>query len=301
MRETTTQAVSRARAVSQARSACRWALAAALWLATTTGCGPAEEVPELADPVTRSQELDSANGLSANGLSANGLSANGLSANGLSANGLSTASFTTWFQTNPARSDMVMRYLVRCAVPAGQTRSYTNPQTGQSYTWSGGLGLAPFWASGAAANRDEQQLVTACLLAHVNRYGRSVPISVLGHIATGAIIPFTSGELGVFSEREACFFGNLFTQEGLYFGVDRFFGDHSMYLTRACAGMGSEGNGDPATACAPLVFIGDCSAACSNDWRGPFYWGCVRNGVSYSAVTSRMRWSDYAQLFAPGN
>jgi hypothetical protein len=238
----------------------------------------------------------SANGLSANGLSANGLSANGLSANGLSANGLSASAFATWFSNDPAMADMVMRYVVRCAVAEGQTRTYTDPHTGQSYTWYGVLGLAPRWASGATPTLAEQQVVTACLMAHVNRYGLSIPISVLGRDAQGAIIPFTRSELDTYSVREACFFGNLFTQEGLFFGVDRHVRNEAQYLTRACAGM-EDGSGDTATSCEPLTYVGSCSQSCIPDPKGPFYSLCTRNGVTYRSITTRMRQSDYSELF----
>jgi hypothetical protein len=278
-----------------------WATLAAVLLWTgAQGCGPEsphEPVEGLEELSPQQSELDTQNGLSANGLSANGLSANGLSANGLSANGLSTTAFTNWFKQDPALAEMVMRYLVRCAVPAGQTRTYTHPQTGQKYTWTGGLGLAPGWASGNAPNRAEQTVITACLMAHVNRYGLSIPISVLGRDATGAVIPFTSSELHLFSAKEACFFGNVFTNEGLFFGVDRPVTNEAMYLTRACAGMGNGSSGDPATSCAPFRFIGSCSQSCTPDNKGPFYLSCQRNGVGYQALTTRMRKADYEQLF----
>jgi hypothetical protein len=270
-------------------------MAMLLW-AGAAGCGP-ESSMEAVALETRSAELDSLNGLSANGLSANGLSANGLSAHGLSANGLSTSVFAAWFSSNPAVADMVMRYVVRCAVPAGETRSHTDTHTGQSYAWTGVLGLAPDWASGAAANIGEQQVITACLIAHVNRYGLSIPISVLGRDAQGAVIPFTQNELETYSVREACFFGNLFNQQGLFFGVDRPVTDEAQYLTRACAGMEDAG-GNSSTRCEPLRFVGGCSQSCAPDSRGPFYSFCARNGVIYRAITTRMRQSDYNQLFA---
>jgi hypothetical protein len=237
------------------------------------------------------QELDSANGLSANGLSANGLSANGLSANGLSANGLSAQAFSSWFSQDMALADMVMRYVVRCAVPAGETRSYTHPPTGQRYTWAGGLGLAPDWARGYAPTVAEQQVVTACLMAHVNRPELNLTISVLGKDAKGRNIPVTASELETFSVREACFFGNIFTQQGLFFGVDQPITGESQYLTRACAGM--EGAGT----CEPLTYVGACSQVCTTDKGGPFYKNCSRNNVSYMALTTRMRQVDYDQLF----
>jgi len=156
----------------------RGLLAAVLFCAVTSGCEPQEPSPELAGLQAleaQEQELGSENGLSANGLSANGLSANGISANGLSANGLSAnglsangltlnglanPSFASWFANDPAASDMLMRYLVRCAVPAGQIRSFTDPGTGTHYSWPGNLGLAPSWASGTPANLTEQKIIT---------------------------------------------------------------------------------------------------------------------------------------------
>ena len=98
--------------------------------------------------------------------------------------------------------------------------------------------------------------------------------------------------------REACFFGNLFTQEGLFFGVDRHVSNETQYLTRACAGL-EGGSGNPATRCAPLTYVGKCSASCIQDPNGPFYLGCSYRGARYLALTTRMQQSDYAQLF-PG-
>jgi hypothetical protein len=280
-------------------------LAAVCVLAMTSACGPAEEFSEPSSVGQQDQELSSQNGLSANGLSANGLSYNGLSANGLSANGLSAnglsynglsaSSFATWFASDPVMADMLMRYLVRCAVPAGQTRAYTDRQTGVSYTWSGVLGLAPDWAGGTPATTAEQQVITACLLGHVNRYGLSIPISVLGRDARGGAIPFSLQELGKFNIREACFFGNLFTNEGLFFGVDRLLDNHKAYLTRACAGMSSGAE------CAPLTFVGSCAEQCKPELLMPSYNRCTRNGVSYRAITTRMQQSDYEQLYPEEN
>jgi hypothetical protein len=272
-----------------------WLATICLWV-SASGCGPAESPTELLELDSQSQELNSHNGVSANGLSANGLSANGLSVNGLSANGLSAAAFASWFTQNPAHADMLMTYVVRCAVPAGQRRSFTHPQNGRTYTWTGGLGLAPDWAGGQPLHFNEQQVVTACLLAHVNRFGRHVNISVLGLTARGHALPFTSSELSSYNVREACFFGNLFTPDSLFFGVAQSVSDEGRYLTRACGVMES-GSGS-ASQCAPLRFVGQCSQYCTSSApSGLFYTSCTYNGVSYRPLTTRMRESDYEQLF----
>jgi hypothetical protein len=214
-------------------------------LAALAGCGSVEEAdadaslaPSLETRADQGLESDNglmANGLSANGLSANGLSANGLALNGLSANGLTHESFTAWFTQAPSHADRVMRYIVRCAVPAGQIRTYTDPQTQQTFTWEGGLGLAPDWAGGQPASVVEQQVITACLAAHTNKFGLSVSISILGRGANDQAIPFTEAELHEYSRKEACFFGNLFNGEGIYFGTDGpRLRDHES-SSRACA------------------------------------------------------------------
>ena len=266
-------------------------------VAIASGCGPAEPLDEPLSLDSQSQELDSPNGLSANGLSLNGLSLNGLSVNGLSLNGLSSAEFIQWFTQDPASADTLMTYIVRCAVPKGQVRRYTHAATGKNYTWPGGLGLAPDWASGYPASYNDQQLITACLMAHVNRYGRHVNISVLGWNAWGTAIPFSFSELTTYSVREACFFGNLFTPNSLFFGVDRPINNEGEYLTRACGALGS-GSGS-SEQCAPLRFVGRCSNVCTLGAGDPwFYSNCTFNGVGYRPLTTRMRQVDFDQLFA---
>ncbi len=260
-------------------------------ITSTVACGPIEPAAEPSSLAHQGQELDTdnglaPNGLSANGLSANGLSANGLPANGLSANGLSQLSFVTWFAQNPVLGDMVMRYVVRCAVPAGQVRTYTAPQTQLTYTWHGLLGLAPGWASGRVATVEEQQLVSACLAAHVNKFGVSVSISVLGQDAEGDFIPFTDNELHRYSHREACFFGNLFTGEGVFFGVDSPRLHDNESSPRACvlSSVDPELRND----CAPLTYAGKCKELCNRVHGEKFYLECSLNGITYKPITTRV-------------
>jgi len=294
--------------MTNATTSARVLLVSVLCWAVTSGCEPQEPSSELAGLETQAQELGSVNGISANGISANGISANGISANGLAANGLtinglSQPSFSAWFANDPAASDMLMRYLVRCALPAGDSRAFTDPETGELHTWTGNLGLAPGWASGAPASLAEQQVITACLLAHVNQSGMHLPISVLGRDAPGNVIPYTQQELMTYSVHEACFFGNLFApQQALYFGTDRNAHNKGAVFTRACSVSGesvTDRYANVATTCAPLQYAGSCLARCQVDWQGgPFYKTCTFNGVNYPAITTRMRPQDYGQLVA---
>jgi len=262
--------------------------AAALALA---GCGPAMTPAERAEE--QGLKADNGlsmnglamNGLSMNGLSMNGLSMNGLSMNGLSMNGLSTTAFSTWFNQNPAVADVVMSYIVRCAVANGSSRTYTSK--GTTYTWNGLFGLAPTWSSGQRPTVPEQQLITACLAAHVNRYGVHVPISVLGKNATGTAIPLAANELTDYNSKEGCFFGNVFADEGVFAAVDHSAWALNKSSARACAI--DYKNVPSATDCAPLYQAGDCATLCTLDSAKTFYKSCSYNGKTYLPITTRMR------------
>lgn len=256
------------------------------------GCGPVEVEEAPPPPRQQAQAQEDLNGLSFNGLSFNGLSFNGLSFNGLSFNGLSTSAFDTWFESNPATAALVMRYVVRCAVPGGQTRAYVEPSTGQQYAWSGGLGLAPGWASGQTATLAEQQAVSACLGAHANRMSEEVSISVLGRDAGGTVIPFTSQELTSHPRRESCFFGNLFSGQGLFVGGDREPLGPAESTSRACGPL-LNGGSESTVPCAPLVYVGACATYCTLDASGLYYTSCTYNGTTYQRpITTRLRVED---------
>jgi len=257
------------------------------------GCGPA------GGPGMESEVLgvvwgeeQTHNGLSTNGLSTNGLSTNGLSTNGLSTNGLSTHGFSTWFNQDIASARAVMEYVVKCAVPAGQTRTYTHPRTKVTYTWAGSLGLAPDWSSGLAASELEQQVVSACLAAHANKYGIHIPISVLGRNAQGTAIPYTASELSTYTQKEACFFGNLFDGSGLYAAHDQDYLNAHESTSRAC-GLTSSAT---TAACPPIVQVGSCHSLCERvyDSSGAkmYYSLCTYNGKAYRPITTRIRSQD---------
>jgi hypothetical protein len=226
------------------------------------------------------------NGLTLNGLTLNGLTLNGLTLNGLTLNGLGTASFADWFSLNASQNATLMKYIVQCAVAEGQSRSYTDQSSGTSYLWQGSLGLAPSWASGQPINEAEQQVISACLAAHVNKFGVHVPLSVLGRTAQGQPIAYSAAELQAFPRREGCFFGNLFTGEGIYAGADRstlFDGESSL---RACAL--STAQNVSVNACAPMVHTESCQNFCTLDSSGLFYTECNYNGRKYQPLTTRI-------------
>jgi hypothetical protein len=255
-------------------------------------CGPVPEATEatgaagaLGGPAQRAEALESGNGESFNGLAFNGLAFNGLAFNGLAFNGLNSAAFTSWYEQDPALAHSVMKYVTACALSANETRTYTDAR-GVVRTWQGSLGLAPDWGRGQPATLTEQQLVSGCLAAHVNKFGRSVPISVQGRTARGQPIPTPAAELQTFAQREGCFFGNLFTQTGVFVGNDAAPLRPHESSVRACA---LETGPD---ACEPIARVGSCASKCTLDPSGTYYTQCTHQGVTYAPITTRIRPAD---------
>jgi hypothetical protein len=265
-----------------------------LWVAGACGGGPEVSLPseeEGADFTRQEQSMESMNSLSMNGLSVNGLSVNGLSVNGLSVNGLATSTFVSWFESDPQTHDEVMRYLIRCAVPKGEVRTYTSPSTGLTHAWQGALGVAPAWAQGTPATVAEQQVVSACLAAHVNTYGYNVPISITGLRGDGLPLSYSREEQRAYGIREACFFGNLFTGEGIYAANDQHRLADNLSSPRRCGWSRTESGLDPA--CPAMHRVGSCAElGCKQSRSAPYYTECTYNGVTYRPLTTRLRDTD---------
>ncbi|WP_157232488.1 hypothetical protein [Hyalangium minutum] len=220
-------------------------------------------------------------------MATNGMATNGLSTSGLITNAMNTSAFITWFNQDVSLANMVMHYVVDCGISDGSSRTWTNPTTGIQYVWNGKWGLTPGWASGLPATELEQQLITACMAAYTNKYGRAVDISIQGRDALGTPIPVGTHEFTTFAQREACFFGNIFNGEGVYAGSDaRLSTDKSS--VRAC-GLKTPGTGDK---CPPIHQVDPCSEICKPDLQNNYYVTCSYNGKAYPAITTRIQLSD---------
>jgi len=148
--------------------------------------------------VATTNGLNSINGLSMmNGLgTGNGLSMmNGLnSINGLSMmNGLMT--------TSDGRN--TVSYLVRCALTASQTL-VKQDQNGVNYTFTGSLGFAPDYLTGAC-DTNCQEWISACMMAHINTAGVHVPLWI---VAGNANVGW--GLDPGYPNQEGSFFANIF-------------------------------------------------------------------------------------------
>jgi hypothetical protein len=144
------------------------------------------------------------NGLSmTNGLSmVNGLSGNGLSGNGLLMTALKTGVVTGGTFVNSTSGRNTLTYIVRCALPSGHSIS-AKDSGGTSYSFSGGIGVAPEWETGTC-NTTCQERMTGCLLAHVNTSGVHIPIWLDSEGAIGW------GQNSSYPFQEGSFFGNIF-------------------------------------------------------------------------------------------
>ena len=112
--------------------------------------------------------------------------------------------------TDPAARD-VLKYIVSCALPAGQQVSVT--AQGTTYTYDGQLGLAPEWGeAGGSCGESCQGWVSACLLSRVDFLGVSKQISVRGD-NPGLVAPHA--ERITYTSREATYYGNVFVSPQL--------------------------------------------------------------------------------------
>jgi hypothetical protein len=108
-----------------------------------------------------------------------------------------------------ANFKLVMQYLVSCALPSSATVSYTD-FNGSTQYWSGALGLAPEWQTGAPT-QTSQQLVSACLAARTNAAGKHVQLSLRGGPLTKASGNVTQIEAYHYTRYEGAFIANLFS------------------------------------------------------------------------------------------
>ena len=216
--------------------------------------------------------IESENALSMNALSMNALSMNALSMNALSMNGLELDG------GDLATSDEgrhLLKYVVRCAIREGTT--LTTTVDGVTYSFDGLLGLAHHWLHDDLGSAGER-LVSACLLAHVNAFGISVPISTR-HPA----LAVTPEEEMRFSYFEGGFFGDLFADPPrkyvcagdpapdfsvAYPDHDKSAGDR---LLRRCSDL------DGSLTVCGFESVGSCSSICDDQ-------GCWRNGSFYDSV-----------------
>lgn len=130
---------------------------------------------------------------------------------------------------NETTDDMEARvtalaYWVSCACPSTVRIPFNDTHGRGSYSFDGGLGLAPTWCGTAAScsatgcryetvPESERQLVSACLMSRVNTKGQHFPMSLQGGsvgLTVNEYITHNQGTPG------SIFFGNLWSNEATY-------------------------------------------------------------------------------------
>jgi len=207
-----------------------------------------------------------ANALTANALTANALTANALTANALTANALTANALTANGLRDPLGRQL-MKYVVSCALPDGESVAVT--VDGTDYTFDGSLGLAPEW--GQRHGRCDlacQRWVSACVLARVDAEGIERMISIRGD--NKALRP-APRELRDFPVREATYYGNVFAA-----GQPRYLclppgltSDH-----RVC--------GESLADC-PMTVVGSCGDVCEDVGRFGAFEECRTAGSTRHA------------------
>jgi hypothetical protein len=242
--------------------------AVSVWIAgATLGCGAplADDLVEAQSAMMAENGLATnglaANGLAANGLAANGLAANGLAANGLAANGLAANGLAANGLADPA-AQKFMEYVVSCALPAGHAVTYT--RDGVSYTFAGGIGVAPEWER-ESCDGSCQRWVSACVLARLNKLGVHREISIRG---ANAALALTPQELQDYPVREATYYGNLFQREQPRYAC---LSDAATQDLRVC--------GDSLVGCA-VAFPGPCEKVCQRPGRNGSFVDCASHELS---------------------
>jgi hypothetical protein len=182
------------------------AVFAGLLCAALSACvsGAPEEMPEMMNhyqPRIIGENRLGFNRLALNRLALNRLALNRLALNRLSEDRLLLNGSNELVQTEEGRE--LLRYVAQCALAEGDI--LVADYQGTTFEFPGLLGLTPAWES-EPLTAGNQRMLSACLLAHVNAFGVSVPIS----LRAGGVLPTTPVEREQYSVYEGTFFGQVF-------------------------------------------------------------------------------------------
>jgi hypothetical protein len=176
---------------------------------STVGClAPEGDTEESVGTVGQAALTNNAltnNALTNNALTNNALTNNALTNNALTNNALTNNALTNNALTDPNARE-VFKYIVSCALPAGQQVDVT--VDGVAYSYPGELGLASQWGlNGGICNGACQEWVSACVMARVDYLGEKVLISMRGNTPALAA---SNAEIAAYPHREGAYYGNIF-------------------------------------------------------------------------------------------
>jgi hypothetical protein len=177
-------------------------------------------------------------------------------------------------QTEDGRE--LLRYVAQCALAEGDI--LVAEHGGMRFELPGLLGLAPAWRD-EALSASGQRLLSACLLAHVNAFGMSVPIS----LRAGEVLPSTPDERQQYSVYEGAFFGQVFDGDEIKIyacqgSVSTAALEHSEHRAlRVCT--------DASPQCA-VESVGRCRDVCEQRRKDEGWGRCRAHGVLYPETIS---------------
>jgi hypothetical protein len=222
-----------------------------------------------------------ANALSMNALSMNALSMNALSMNALSMNALSIQRLgadTLLLHPGRARSlaatsegRQALEYIARCALVEGDYLRVI--ARGNVWDFPGLLGVAPEWEHGPLGTAGQESM-TACLLAHVNAFQISVPISLRSPLLAEADVL----ESAVYYYGDGAFYGNLYGGSAEAFScrirANRYLDESTQTIEAAASPTAHERicAGEQTAAECGMAFSGDCEQVCNIVERDGSQW-----------------------------
>ncbi|MEO5727209.1 MAG: hypothetical protein ABIV93_09445 [Byssovorax sp.] len=216
----------------------------------------------------------------------NALTMNALTMNALTMNALSPSNLAAIQEPSTAgdTTRMLLKYIVSCAFDATQSFGFTwkdGLNLVHEETYWGALALAKSWPTKPLSTSD-QEWVSACLIARVNWYGVSVPLSIRG--ATGGLGVTDSVELDSYDREEGAFWGNLFAVSPRAYSCN--YGpnnSHSRWALRDCAAGHINAHGS-LTDCGMIDRLGSCNTHCSPLTSSGVYHPWCRNSTGPDAV-----------------
>jgi hypothetical protein len=268
-------------------------------LSAFVGCGaqppPDEELESVEGALVTHNELTTntidPNGIDWNGIDWNGIDWNGIDWNNLDWNGIDwngidpnspNAAIHGALQDPSANGDkarIFVKYLVSCSFKSSRTFQFTWTDASgvvHAESYPGHLGLAPHWATNPLGSKGEQ-LVSACMAAHVNYYGVPVLISIRSGQDPLRLHPHDN-ELDAYPDVEGAFWGNLWTNPpSLYACYNSANVANSRAHLRDCAAGHLNPDGTIAQ-CGIINIVGSCSSTCKkySHSRG-YYEDCRKN------------------------
>jgi len=211
----------------------------------------------------------------ANGLPADTLTGDAINWNILTLNGLNQLVIAN--STNATMAKALLPFLVSCALNETTVWTSTIVEDGLAVQYLGQLGLAPGLGSNVM-NQQEQGLISGCLLARVNYFGKHIEISIR---SKPVIVVDDASELTDYSVFEGAFFGNLFSNNTFLKYTCQGEPESQALLEspdrkwRVCTDSSNPCN---------MVVLGSCNDICQNFTINTGYSNCVAAGQTYDQI-----------------